>query len=398
MSATNTETTYGWVERAFHWAIALLIPTAAVLGGVAYDWPYDTDAALATKATLFSAHKTVGLAVFFIALARIVWAITQPRPQPLHPDRRAETFVAGLVHWVLYGSLVLVPLTGWIHHATSEGFAPIWWPFGQSLPFFPKDPALSATFATLHITFKWVLIGALVLHIVGTIKHAVIDKDSTFARMWRGSDPGPLPASGRHTAPAIAALAVWGAALGVGLTVTSDQAPAAAAVQLEQAASDWVVQEGTLSIDVVQMGASVTGTFEDWTAVIAFDEAPRDDGTFGEVEVTVAIGSLTLGSVTSQATGAEFLDAGAFPTATFAATIQPGEATDYVADGTLTLRGVEMPLRLPFDLTLDGDTATVTGNTAVERLDFGVGTAYPDASNVGLTVDIAVALTATRAP
>ena len=41
----NTSSTYGWVERAFHWAIALLIPTAIILGVVPYNPPYDTDAA-----------------------------------------------------------------------------------------------------------------------------------------------------------------------------------------------------------------------------------------------------------------------------------------------------------------------------------------------------------------
>ena len=187
-AATNTPTTYGWVERAFHWSIALLIPTAAVLGVVAYEWPYDTGPALATKATLFSAHKTVGIATLLIALARILWALTQPRPLPLHPERRLETFAASTVHWSLYASLVAVPLLGWMHHATAEGFAPIWWPLGQSLPLLPKDPDLSARLAVLHKVSVWVLLGSLALHVAGALKHAVIDKDSTLARMCAASE------------------------------------------------------------------------------------------------------------------------------------------------------------------------------------------------------------------
>ena len=48
----------------------------------------------------------------------------------LHPDRKTETLLAEIVHWLLYGSLILVPLSGWIHHAATEGFAPIWCTYG----------------------------------------------------------------------------------------------------------------------------------------------------------------------------------------------------------------------------------------------------------------------------
>lgn len=397
-AATNTTSTYGWVERAFHWSIALLIPTAIALGVMAYDAPYDTDAALARKAWLFSFHKTVGITILVVALARIAWALSQPRPAPLHPDRTLETFAASTVHWLLYGSLVLVPLLGWAHHATAEGFAPIWWPFGQSLPFLPKDPDLSAQLATLHMTFERVLVLALILHVAGTLKHVVIDRDSTFGRMWRGTDPGPLAGAKGHAAPLVAALVVWAAALGAGLAIGPRTA---VAVQAEAAsvegASTWTVEEGALSITVTQLGSAVTGQFADWQAAIDFDEALRDDGTHGTVEVGVSTGSLTLGSVSQQATGPEFLAAGEFPQATFRAVLLP-EGEGYVADGTFQLRGVEVPLRLPFTLEIEGDRAVMAGNAALDRRDFGMGPTYPDESSVGFGVDIAVALTAVRTP
>ena len=57
-----------------------------------------------------------------------------------------------------------------------------------------------------------------------------------------------------------------------------------------------------MSISVVQFGSDVTGSFADWTAAIAFNETATD-GKHGEVEATIAITSLTLGSVTDQALG-----------------------------------------------------------------------------------------------
>ncbi|MEM6824063.1 MAG: cytochrome b/b6 domain-containing protein, partial [Pseudomonadota bacterium] len=88
MSLANTSLSYGAIARFFHWSTALLILVAIPLGVIAHGLPYETDAELARKATLFSIHKTVGIAAFFVALARILWALTQRKPAAVHPERR----------------------------------------------------------------------------------------------------------------------------------------------------------------------------------------------------------------------------------------------------------------------------------------------------------------------
>ena len=262
----------------------------------------------------------------------------------------------------------------------------------------PKDAALSARFAVLHQTFVVLLVLSLALHVAGAVKHAVIDRDATLARMWRGVDPGPLPRSHGTALPALAAAAVWLAALGVGFA-RAPEATAGATVEgasTVAAASNWTVSDGALSITVTQMGQAVTGTFADWQAAIDFAPEARLDGTYGTVEVAVATGSLTLGSVSDQATGEAFLASGAFPTAVFEAAIRPAEGgdPDYLADGTLEIRGVSVPVRLPFTLDMDGEAATVAGTVSVDRRDFGMGESYPDEASVGFGVSIDVTLTA----
>ena len=395
---TNTTATYGWVERGFHWAIALLIVTAIVLSKLAEWTGSGSDAELATKVFLYSFHKTVGVSIFLVAVARILWALSQPRPAPLH--RGWEARLAALVHWLLYSSLVIVPLLGWTAHAASSGFAEIWWPLGQGLPGIPKDAHLSETLFTLHTVFVKVLIGSLILHVAGAVKHAVVDRDATLARMWNGTEPARVAARERHVLPLLGAAAVWGVTLAIGLWLAPAEEvraeSAAPAVAAEAGAANWTVESGTLSITVAQMGSPVTGSFADWQASIDFDEAPREDGTNGAVEVTVDTGSLTLGSVTTQATGEEFLSSGLFPTARYVATIRP-EGEGHVAEGTLALRGVEVPLTLPFTLDVAGDTAEMTGQATLDRRDFEMGQTYPDESSVGFAVVLDVALTARRA-
>ncbi|MGP3697298.1 cytochrome b/b6 domain-containing protein [Rhodobacter sp. NSM] len=392
MTLGNTPRSYGAVERSFHWLMALMILTAAPLGLVADSLPFDTAEAVARKAQLFSLHKTLGVAIFLMALARLVWVAIQPRPAPIHPERRLETAVAGAVHGFLYLSLVLVPLAGWVEHAATDGFAPILWPFGQSLPLVPKSPVVAELAATLHVTFAWGLLVAVALHVVGAAKHALVDRDATLARMLRGTEAGPGHA-GRHAGPALAALAVYVVAAGGALALMPAEerveAPALAAV-----ASDWTVEEGSLSFTVRQMGSEVTGSFGDWTAAIRFEEEPVE-GVNGNVRVTIAMDSVTLGSVTDQVKGAEFFDVGGHPKAVFVADILPAEG-GFVARGTLSLKGAEVPAELPFTLDLDGDVARVEGSLTLDRRDFGIGQSYADEETVGHGVRVDMSLTARR--
>lgn len=408
MRLSNGPAAYGAVTKALHWATALVVLTLLPLGLVAVEWPYDTSDALATKARLFTIHKTLGVAVFFLALARIAWALSQPRPAPLHPERRLETGLAEGVHWLLYVSLVAVPASGWIQHAAATGFAPIWWPFGQTLPFVPQSPALAQAAGSAHVLFTKLLMASLALHVAGALKHHLVDRDATLRRMLPGRVPlpplAPAPARRHAIAPALAALALYGAA-GAVAVATAPSEGARTSVQLAAAqpargaadAAGWIVEAGSLSFGVAQMGAPVTGSFADWAAEIVFEETPNAEGRHGAVSVTIAIDSLSLGSVTQQARGPEFFDAQNHPTARFTGEIVAGADAGYVARGTLALAGAEVPVALPFTLAIEGDRAAARGRVAVDRRDFGMGESYPDEKTVGFDVTIEIELSATRA-
>jgi len=406
MTAANTFSSYGSVTKTFHWLTALLILTALPLGWVAnnlahaiYDPNIPTNEQdIARAATLFSLHKTVGISVFFVAIARILWAVTQIKPGLLNAENKPEAFAAETVHWMLYGALVAVPLTGWVHHAAAEGFAPIWWPFGQTLPFVPKSAHLAELTASLHWLFIWVLAGSLAMHIAGALKHHVIDRDSTLRRMLPGRADVPEPPVQHHSAaPAFAALAVWAAVVivGWGIGIFSDHSDAHDdAADLAEVQSDWDIEDGTLAITITQLGSPVTGSFADWTAAIAFED-PDAPGQAGSVDVTIAIGSLSLGTVTDQAMGADFFDTGKFPTANFKADIFKTE-TGYEARGPLTIRDTSLDVVLPFELDLEGDTAQMSGELILDRLDFNVGAHMPAEDSLAFAVRVSVELTATR--
>ena len=395
MPLTNTRETYGSVTKAFHWLTALLILTLIPLGWYADELPYETDAQLALKAWLFSLHKTLGVTAFFVALARILWAVSQKKPGLLNAEKKLESFAAELVHWLLYAALVIVPLSGWISHAAAEGFAPIWWPFGQNLPLVPKSVAVEHFFSAVHGVATKVLIASIALHILGALKHHLIDKDATLLRMLPGRRPRiTLPPQRHSLVPVAAAAAIWLGAIGVAAGFALSGGETREGVALAEVSSDWAVEEGSIEITVRQFGNEVTGSFADWTSAITFDET-IPTGEVGSVTTTIAIPSLTLGSVTQQAMGADFFDADTHATAVFDAIIRHA-ADGYEAVGTLQIKDQVVPLTLPFNLALDGDRAEMRADITLDRRDYNVGSNVSDEKSLAFDVQVAIRLTATR--
>jgi cytochrome b561/polyisoprenoid-binding protein YceI len=395
MALTNSSIRYGAIAKTFHWLTALLILSLIPIGWYAERLPFVTDAELARKAWLFSLHKTLGVTVFFVAAVRIIWAIIQPKPKLLNADHKFESFAAETVHWALYGALVIVPLSGWISHAAAAGYAPIWWPFGQGLPLVSKSTTVEHVFGAVHWISGKVLIAALFLHIAGALKHHVIDRDATLRRMLPGTPTlGPLPPQQHSNAPIAVALVIWASVLVAGTVMGASNTEKVDAPELAEVASDWIVQDGQIEITIVQFGSEVSGQFSDWTAAITFDETSTDVA-MGNVTTTIAIPSLTLGSVTEQAMGADFFDAENYPTAVFMADIKRG-VDGYDAVGTLTIRDQTMPLILPFSLTIREDTAEMLGHISLDRRDFAVGDNMTDTGSLAFEVDVTIKLTATK--
>lgn len=409
MPLLNSITTYGRIAQCLHWLTAALILSMLALGLWMTDLPTDDQAEVARAVFYYSLHKTLGIATLVVVLLRIGWAIVSVHPGLLNADRRMEAFAAAAVHWVLYGAILLMPLSGWGQHAALAGAAPIWWPaaldLGQGLPLIPVSVTLSQAFGIVHEALSWLIIGAVALHVAGALKHAVIDRDDTLRRMLPlGRAPTTVPPAAQPARPgpfaAAALLFVIVIGLSVGLGLYDSPTPRAAAPgTAAPAAGNWTVdpQTSRLGIEVQLMGSAVTGTFDSWTAAIVFD--PQDLAG-SRVSVTIDTASLRLGDVSEQAANPPYLDVASHPSARFeaAAFRQTGDAT-YEASGSLTLRGATAPVTLPFELRIDGDAAVMTGQAQLDRRVFGVGAeAMPGEDTLGFPVGVTVELNARRSP
>ncbi len=401
----NTRETYGLVAQVLHWATAALILVLLPLGVFMYDLPDSSSAEVAYKAWFYSLHKTLGVTVFTVAVLRVIWAVIQPHPRPLHADRKLESLAAQTVHWTLYGAIICMPLTGWLHHSASEGFAPIWWPLPQDLPLVPKDPQLAMALGVSHYFTALLLGGALVLHIGGALKHVVIDKDDTLRRMIPGAgQTGMAGLSEPHFKrlpvflAALAFVILGAASLNDYVKHAQDGGRTQTALAPAEA-TGWLVdrEKSRIAIEVVQMGNPVAGGFDNWSAAITFDPDKLDAGS---VEVEVDVASITLGGVAEQARGPNFLNAAMHPVARFVSEsfASTGENT-YEARGQLTLAGRGQPLTLPFTLRIEDGRAFVEAEVTLERLAFGIGEkGFSGEDQLGFGVKVKVTLEAEKAP
>jgi len=163
----------------------------------------------------------------------------------------------------------------------------------------------------------------------------------------------------------------------------------------------WIVDKATSSLRFTSSmaGESFTGAFRRWDADIRFDPANLPASS---VTVTIDVASAATGNPDRDQAlpTATFLDAPAFPRATFVAHhFTALGAGRYQADGVLTLRGVGKPLSLPFTLAIQGGQARMTGQVAINRLAFGVGQdEWKATTTIPAAVAVAVAITARRAP
>lgn len=405
----NTRERYGLVAQLLHWATAVLVVVMLVLGVFMQQLPAASAGEAAAKYGWFSLHKTLGIVTFCVALARVVWAALQPAPALLNAERRLEAAAARTVHWLLYGAILVMPLTGWLHHAASEGFAPILWPLSQDLPFVPKDAWLASLFAAAHHLTAILLAAALTLHVAGALKHALVDRDDTLRRMIPGLAPTSqhaLPEQPAGRMPLALAILAF-AAVGIASVLThGPSTPAVPGANRERTAetatpataSGWRVDyaRSRLAIRVMQSETPVDGSFGRWQARIDFDP---DDLAAARIEVNVDIASLALGGVSEDAKSDKFLNAAVHPTAQFVSrnVVKTG-ANTYAARGALTLAGQTHPLTLGFSLDIAGERATAKATATIDRLTFGVGAAgFPGGGLVGIKVEVSVMLEADRA-
>ena len=172
---------YTRVAVWLHWIIAALIVAQLIGGVVMHKLPDTVD----FKIQAYQLHKSFGLTILALALFRLGWRLTHRAP-PL--PEGTPSLVRGLARATQVGFYVLmiaVPLAGWLMVSASP--YPSSFFFLAPIPDLPGAGILSGdAWAEAHEYLAFGIIGLLVLHVAGALKHHLVDRDGVLARMVPG--------------------------------------------------------------------------------------------------------------------------------------------------------------------------------------------------------------------
>ncbi len=399
MKLMNTEEEYGIVARSFHWLIAVLIlgllPMGLFMGGMENS---------PLKFEIYALHKSFGLLVFFAGVGRIAWRFVSPPPDELEAHAGWEVTLASAAHFWLYVCIIGMPLTGWLMSSAAEFPVPF---FGFQLPWLiEKNEDYAHLLGQSHEILAYTLLFILGLHIAGALKHHVIDRDETLQRMTFKSAGLVLPGLVVIVAGLIYSACAY--FIAQDFFKSKEKAPAAIAapanaIPLPDTSGlpedGWAIipSESKLMFTTTMYETEFTGILQDFSGDIVFNP---DDLTSASAKIRIGMDNVTTGDSDRDVNiiGPDWFDAAGYPDAKFETIkFEQAEGNNYVAIGNITIRGVTLPLSLPFTLDIAGDRAHMKGRAALNRLDFGMGKGeWEDPKSVGHEVVILIDLNVIR--
>lgn len=178
MALKNTNTSYGWIAICLHWIVAVVVFAMFGLGLYMVELTY-YDAWYKGSLDL---HKSTGLTLAALVLARFVWKLLNPTPKGLS-TKPLENLAGHLAHLALYIIMAALFISGYlISTAEGQGIEV----FGLfSVPATLTGDNQEDIVGDIHNWLAWGLIGLVTLHALAALKHHFINKDGTLLRMFR---------------------------------------------------------------------------------------------------------------------------------------------------------------------------------------------------------------------
>ena len=180
---------YSNTAAAFHWVTVVLVLTQAYLG-----FTFANSAEGPARDNIFIWHKTVGVVILLVVLARLAYRLTN-KPPPYPPQLPAwERFAGTWNHRIFYLLLIAMPLVGFV---SVSGFAngpttPL--VGGISVPVLPGVSKATGELAgEVHSIAAFLLVALILLHVAAALKHQFIDRNRAAGRMPPFQDPVDEP-------------------------------------------------------------------------------------------------------------------------------------------------------------------------------------------------------------
>jgi cytochrome b561 len=181
------EATYSTAARHFHWwtvaLLAIQVPLGLYMfyrGNTLKVWDAVTNA-------LYSSHKTLGLVILALVLARLVYRLAHGAPADEPTITWWQKAASHATHWSLYLMLILVPIVGWLGislYGAREVFGLFSIP-----PLAPQNSEAATVVLHVHRYLALLTVVLIAAHIgAAVVLHYLIRGDGVLARMlpWAG--------------------------------------------------------------------------------------------------------------------------------------------------------------------------------------------------------------------
>ncbi|WP_116474697.1 cytochrome b [Zobellella maritima] len=170
---------YSVAIRLLHWVTALLV---LGLFGVGL-WMRSLGYYDALYQVLPYWHKSVGFLLAALVVVRLLTRWMAALPGPLDSHQQWERLLARLMHWLLYGLLFALFISGYLIATADDRPASFFGWFDIPVLFAPFENQEEVA-GLIHEYCAWSLIGLVVLHALAAVKHHWLDQDDTLKRMF----------------------------------------------------------------------------------------------------------------------------------------------------------------------------------------------------------------------
>lgn len=179
MQWRNSSSHYGLVSIFMHWLVAVVV---FGLSGLGY-WMVGLDYYSSWRQTAPDLHKSIGLVLFAVMLARVLWRWFSPPPASLPNHGRMTRMASKLGHSFLYLGLFVLMISGYLISTADGRGIPVFGLFEvpASLTSIPDQEDVAGL---VHEYLAWTLVVFAGVHALAALKHHFIDRDRTLTRMF----------------------------------------------------------------------------------------------------------------------------------------------------------------------------------------------------------------------
>lgn len=159
-----------------HWLLAFAMIGMLGFGLYLEDMPKGD-----AKSTLIWWHKGIGVAILAFALWRLGWRLREGMPKPVVPLAYWQHRVSAVTHGFLLFATLAMPVSGMMMSLGSGRSIDVLGLF--LIPEIGKVEWMDKAGHIVHGLGGKLLIAAILLHVAAALKHQLVDKDPTLARM-----------------------------------------------------------------------------------------------------------------------------------------------------------------------------------------------------------------------